>query len=202
MKLMGLMLLSLVLVGCKDFSGTLDVYKDFNVYDDKKKETVVLPAGVHDSKISVISRDKIRIKSKSINRKGVTIDLGEENLNQLKNPNFNLSAEQIGQEFGMAGNTMSNVVDSGPQSGRDSCTYYAQVRRCRRVCNQQGQCRRVCRWVTQPVSGWQYVEYFVRTKTDSIDVDFLIAGETVGNFVGSHSESARIVTFRGQCGRY
>lgn len=200
-NLMGILILSLVFVGCRDFRGLININTSFNVFDDKTEQNFVMPVGNHNTIFSIVSRDKIRLKSETLPT--VTLDVGRDNLEQMKQPNFNLPAANIGQEFGLMG-TNNTYYNNSPNYGdRERCTYLDRVQRCRRICSgNPPQCRRRCEWVTVQRQGWMNVQYYIRTATQNLNVSFYQELAELGTFSGQDITRNKIYTYRGMCRRY
>ncbi len=207
-KFKGLLLclfIAFIAYGCQDFEGNLVVVKSFEVLDDKKNELVAIPVGDHAGKISVVARDKIKIKSDTISKRGVVLDIGRANLEKFKNPSFELLGEEINQEFDIVGTNQTTYSDSTIYAGSEQCLYYDTVQQCRVECSgvpPAQVCRRVCRWVQVQRYGRQNVQYFYRTKLQVLSLEFLAGDEELGSFGGESIERNKVYTYQSPCFRY
>jgi hypothetical protein len=182
----------LLLTACDPFEGVLSVKYPFAVKGDS---TVVVQAGDFNAKLEFSSSKKIDITLKVNGKKqNITLNLPKK-LNIPDNGPFTVSAADLGQDFSAQGANTKTMSDSQMQSGNEQCTYQRHEQVCYPVNNQI-----VCRDEIRTVYGWRYVEYFDRTTTQNLNVNFIHAnGATLANFNGQKSSVERFYRTQDMC---
>lgn len=205
--LIGLSMLGLT--ACDPFEGLLQVQHDFvikstetqpgcgydgNTFGCDQIVNVAVPVGGHSSKLEFVGKDQIQITMK-INgkKKYVKMFLPKKLDIPSQNGSFAISSADLGQDFSADGGIATNVTDSEPYRGNESCSYTRHEQVCQIVNNQY-----VCHDEIRTIYGQQYVEYFNRSTVQNINVNF-VKNIVLSTFNGSRSSSEKIYTFKGQC---
>lgn len=197
----------LLLAACDPFEGVISVKQPMTVKSSEKTPgcnpgedpwgcnqivNVTVPAGDHSAKLDFVSRDQIQLNLKvNGKKKQLNLDLPKK-LNVPDNGAWEISAANLGQEFGAQGNSATQVTDSDTYRGWESCTYQRQEV----VCTPQG-----CHTEYRTVYGQQQVEYFERRTNQQITVNFVKANQsaTLAEFNGQRAFAEKIYRYRGQC---
>lgn len=131
---------------------------------------------------------------------------------------FSLTAQQIGQPYGLEGVVDTEYSRSAGYSEYERC----EIRRERRICEprrrpprdrdrdrgERGRHDRLatntpqdCRWEIIIIPGRQYVEYHYEYETRNVYFDLVDGDSSVANFSGSSTSSDKVYDFIGQCRR-
>ena len=194
----------LLLAACDPFEGVISVNQQMTVKSSEKTPgcnpgddpwcdqivNVTIPAGDHNAKLDFVSRNQIQLNLK-INgkKKQLNLDLPKK-LNVPDNGPWEITSADLGQDFGAAGNTATQVTDSDTYRGWESCTY----QRSEVVCTPQG-----CHTEYRTVYGQQQVEYFERRTNQQIAVNFVKQAAILAEFKGQRNFAEKIYRYRGQC---
>lgn len=194
----------LFLTACDPFEGTISVKENMIIKSTEKSpgcspedtwgcEQIVkvnVPVGDHSGKMDFIGRDQIQLTLK-INGKKKTMTLNlPKKINIPSSGNFEISAADLGQDFGAQGVAATQVTDSELRRGQESCTY----QRPETVCTPQG-----CYTEYRTVWGYQTVEYFDRHTDQQINVNFQNNQSLLATFAGQRNFNERIYRYKGQC---
>lgn len=196
----------LLLAACDPFEGVISVKQQMTVKSSEQTPgcnpddswgcdqivNVTVPAGDHNAKLDFVSRDQIQLTLK-INgkKKQLNLDLPKK-LKVPDNGAWEITATDLGQDFGALGNSATQVTDSDTYRGYESCTY----QRSEVICGPQG-----CHTEWRTVYGQQQVEYFERRTNQQIAVNFVKAPQSVilAEFKGQRNFAERIYRYKGQC---
>ncbi len=196
----------LLLAACDPFEGVISVKQQMIVKSSEnsagcnpgdgswcdKIVNVTIPVGDHSAKLDFASRNQIQLKLK-INGKKMQINLDlPKKLNVPDNGNWEITATDLGQDFGALGNSVTQVTESGTYRGYESCNY----QRSEVVCTPRG-----CYSEWRTVYGQQQVEYFERRTNQQIEVNFVKETQSaiLAEFKGQKASVEKIYRYRGQC---
>lgn len=105
---------------------------------------------------------------------------------------FQLSAQQLGQPWAVAGDLVSEVDESEPRRGFEHCTYEVSYPVCR---------KKRCYWRSVLRSGERFVNFIYRITTNRVELTFVDAkgSAPLGSFDGMQTLEDRVYLQRGIC---
>jgi len=208
-----LLLASGLLVSC-NLSGIFTVHDDIQL-KDKKGNLINISAGKYEAKIKRTRFGKNRVRLKFV-------DHGEKRKIYFRLPkgmklpdgygSIQVPSAVNGQNYDLAGLVDSDITESPPTHGYESCVYDTRpVRRCRRVCSAHdrwehghGHCYRDCWWDRENIYGRREIVYHY-VYTDEVTTYSLTEPGTLtpvlAEFVGIGRETERVVDSYGRCRR-
>ncbi|MES2854734.1 MAG: hypothetical protein V4692_02670 [Bdellovibrionota bacterium] len=201
-KVLAVATAALALSACDEIGGTLSVSKPI-VLKLKKEKTLTLAPGSYKTSIEVDSKDRqieVEVKVGEKKQKTKIVIPGSKPL-PTRNGSLEMSAQELGQAFGLSGEVQTDVDYSSPTRAVESCTYTIQRRECETVIHPDGRRERVCRIRDVSVSGRQNVEYHHQYTTVTAQMRFLNAssGKIDAQFDGSEHSSSKIYDYVGEC---
>ncbi len=196
----------MVLVSCKEISGTLTVSQDFSANVNKKcgwnpfgscnpNKKLQVPAGSYEAVVDFGSKTEIKIAMKANAYKENIFLSRPKNFEFPANGDFVLSAAQVKQSFDVKGRVQTTVWNSAPQRGNESCTYTLPVW----VCSADGDGRPYCHYENQSVWGYRIVEYYNRNTTRDMWADLMEGQRSLARFTGAKTDSEKIYTYTSIC---
>ncbi len=205
-KILLLSSLMMVLVSCKEISGTFLVNQDFSANVNKKcgwnpfgscdpNKKLQIPAGNYNAVIDFGSKTEIKIEMKANAFKETITLLRPKNFEFPTNGDFVLTSVQVNQSFDVKGNVQTTVSESPLQRGNESCTYMAPVW----VCSHDSYGRPYCHYENQSVWGYRFVEYYNRNTTRELSADLMQSQRSLARFTGARTDSEKIYTYTSIC---
>ncbi len=180
----------LLIAGCKDISGTLNVSKAFAVSVKGKSKTVEV--GPHDTSLD-FRKDKVIAKIKtSDDTLKVEMNFAE-GTDIPNNGNFELKGSQSGQPFDVLGAVATQVSETDLQRGRERCQYQSYDQ----ICSPQG-----CHTVPVMREGQRDITFYDRTTDQQVHLDLTAQSDVHTKFAafdGRFRSTERIVTREGLC---
>jgi hypothetical protein len=188
-------------LGCDDLSGTLQVRNPITFKDEKGK-TFSLPQGGHatdfdyDHNGGKDSELEIKVKDTSGKKRKVILKVPAGINVPTYRGTFLLTGAQTGQAFDLRGEVQTDVQDSGPQYGSESCSWTRRVERCYR--DSRG--HRRCDWVRETTWGRRDYTYRVETTTvrgysEFTDVNLGV----LARFDGANTQNRTVRESEGLC---
>lgn len=197
-KAMGVLGVTLSLVGCDELRGRIDVREPLQL--NVVKGNKVLPPGSYDSKLTISVKKKkykARIEiSVSGKKNNPIVDIPLSGA-PVDGP-IALRAQDIGQNFGVLGQARTDVSNSGLVNTTESCSVSVPHQKC--TVTPEG--RKVCTTEILNIPGRENVEYYDQYTTRTVDLDLVSSLEEARVLASSHNartDSRRIYTFRGGC---
>lgn len=196
--------LVLFLVSCKDISGTLVVSETFGAKVAKRcswfspcdpNQKTEIPAGSYQSKVDFGSKTEIKIELQANAFKETIILKRPKNFEFPKNGPFQLTKEQVEQDFSVQGVVDTRVDESERYRDNESCTYMINDYGCWPTGNGQVSCGPQSR----AVWGYRYVEYFNRNTTRQMYADIMDGAKSKARFSGIRTDTEKVYTFTSVC---
>lgn len=161
----------------------------------RKVVNVSVPVGDHKGKMNLVGRKQIQLKL-TINDKKRSLNLVlPKKLEVPDNGAFEISAADLGQDFGAQGNAATKVADSETRKDYETCTY----ERRETVCTPSGH-QVVCRDELRTVYGRQLVEFFDRRTDQQVSINFFSAQNSLlANYNGQRNTAERIYSYKSIC---
>ena len=180
----------LMMAGCNDISGLLNVTKAFTV--SVKGKSKIVEMGAHDTSLD-FRKDKVIAKIKT---SGDTfkVEMNFAEGTQIpSNGNFELKEAQSGQPFDVLGLVATQVTDSDLQRERERCQYqgYGQI------CDPRG-----CHTVPVTREGLRDITFYDRLTDQQVHLDLTAPSDSktkFASFDGRIRSTERIVTREGMC---
>lgn len=222
--LVSLCLLSLLISGCKDLNGSIEVLQSLKL-KSSSGDLFEVAAGSHRVQLKVNSKKKFDLIVTTVNGEQTATFKTNQNLKKIQSgQRLQMSSDVSGQPVNLDGVYLVKNENSENRRTIESCTYYTTEYRCRMEttpqqctnvteCNPQNpsQCetrnvcsggitQQVCGDVQIPHSGDQEVEYYYSTQTESVEMDLLSASNlSVAKVLASDSKSDKHYTYQGIC---
>ncbi|HEX4925587.1 MAG TPA: hypothetical protein VFV50_15945 [Bdellovibrionales bacterium] len=207
-RLLPLVALSLLAVGCDDLDGVISVRSSLKL--KTKKETITLTQGSHSAKIDVDQGDReieIKVKNAQGKTREAKVKIPAGMVIPSYSGSFAIASTQSGQDFDMRGE-IDTDVDVGPsQYGTQTCTYYDREQVRYEYWETLPDGRKVrrtgWRWETVTRYGDQEIRYHNKHTTVTGKAEFKSPGgaELLATFSGSRSWSETINEYTGPCRR-
>lgn len=196
----------MILVSCKEVSGTLVVGQDFSANVNKKcgwnpfgscdpNKKIQIPAGSYNAVLDFGSKTEIKIQMKANAYKENIVLSRPKNFEFPVNGDFVLTSAQVNQAFDVKGSVQTTVWNSVPQRDNESCTYTVPVW----VCTADGGGRPYCHYENQSVWGYRLVEYYNRNTTRDMSAHLMDGQRSLARFTGARTDSEKIYTYTGIC---
>jgi hypothetical protein len=206
-----LLLVGLLLMGCDDLSGTLQVSQTLTL-KDKKGKAVQIEPGVIQAKLDYDEDDgkkEIELKWEDARGKNQKVKfLVPSSMNIPKNEgHFELPAAQSGQAYDLVGDITTDVRESGPIQGSESCTYTDIQRVCRIIREQD----RRGRWHEYERCHDEYVTRYGRREITYHTTTTKISGKAdlvdgargaIATFDGANTQTVPYTDYTGPCYRF
>lgn len=207
-RLLPLVALSLLAVGCDDLEGVISVRSSLKL--KTKKETITLTQGGHSAKIDIDQGDKeieIKVKNAEGKTREAKVKIPAGMIIPTHSGRFAITSAQSGQDFDLKGE-IDTDVDVGPsQYGTQTCTYFDRERVRYEYWETLPDGRKVrrsgYRWETVTRYGDREIRYHNRHTVVSGKAEFEapLSGELLATFSGSRSWSETINEYTGPCRR-
>ena len=188
MKKIIVLISALLIVGCEDIRGTLQVFKNFKAHTKNGLQTIKV--GAYDTGLEFDS-DKVTVLLKTESDKiefKINVPRGTQIPN---NGNFEIKAAQSGQDFDVLGNNKTVEKRSQTTQEWESCQIQSTPQ-----CGPQG-----CNF-PPPHFGQKYTEYYLRTVTQDMKIELSAIGnvaDKVAEFDGHNSFTQKVIVNENQC---
>lgn len=197
-KLIVASMLSVGIVGCKEFEGRIQVLETLTPIVKKGNKT--LTPGSYDVKVSFPEKNKARIEV-SVSGKNNNPQIDLKIPKGKKFPDYDgliaLSSSESGQPFDVTGDIRSEIDRSQRMRDVESCTYYTREREC--VTDKNG--NRVCKDRKVAHEGEKQVEFYYEELTQYLELELLRTGTNIeiARLGGTHFEREKVYTYEGSC---
>ena len=208
-----LLLACLGLAACGELSGTITLQRAMNVVD-KKGKTQQLANGTYRAEFEYKEDKreiKLKVKDAIQGKKDLEMKIIVPATTEIPRNNGSvvLKGNEIGQPFDLHGELNTDVSETSPTRGVESCTYTEREYVCRRVCEERigrdgkkyTDCHRACDYEYVTKYGQKDVEYHYVTTTVSLMADLLEtqSQENVGKLNVDRTDSRQVYDYVGPC---
>ena len=204
MAMSAVLVAALGLGACKaKIDGQLTVDQSFDLNLKRKGRTYTVPAGQHEVTIALKKKRRgnhyaeLQIKNEKGRTQKAQFQFPEGSEIPKEGGSFSVAAADSGQNVDLEGNIDFERTDSEEREGWEGCWYDDWERYCEIDAHGNRRCynRRVSR------RGERRVRYFVRTEDRHLTSAVSQGGEVIASFDGERSDSWRVYTYEGYCGR-
>ena len=223
LKLALLLSMTLCLASCKqEFNGSLKVTTPM-VLISKQGQQVSIQTGVHNSKIKIVSKNKLELALKSSSGEIKFPLKTSQNLKNITNgTRLYMPAKESGQPYHVSALYTVTQSSSAITRTTEACVYYRSEYSCRTVyipptCRTYTDCSRgtcvpvqhctpggytqECGYFNVPYNGYQDVEYYYVTTSSGVTGNFLHPSNnvSVADFRVVDQDSVKNYTYQGIC---
>ena len=190
--LSALFLTAMVLTGCVQIEGQLNVSKEVKL-KTSKGQTRTIAVGTYSAEVKP-GKKKITL---SLNDSDDKYEFSVPKNSIPSNGDFYFKSATVGQPVDLSGTVKTVLTDSDRRQTTQSCTYSLPVQICSTGPNGQVFC--TVHYQTYP--GTQWIQYFDRKTQKDISLSISAAGsnDVLGVFIGDVSWVDRIVISEGLC---